>query len=241
MIVVVIFWRVTVMKKKNTMLVRLVSLAALAALIFCMAGCSEDGSGKKSSETKNNKNADGTYFDSGETFCRGVWAADDGENRVGYYIFYDGENGRFDDAHLGMSVPFAVRINGTAADFALGASDFTDPTTVENTGDGKRILTWTNENRVEYLTLLGEQEPDTFRYYTHNDLSEMALDYYEQQNGRRPESADVSIAPDGMASILLYGKKRNEIAGYSVDSITGKGTENGTENEVVFVMRSTDD
>ena len=227
------------MKKKTLLLIRLISFAAAAALLFGIAGCSGDSSGETSSETKNNKNADGTYFDNGETFCRGVWAADDGEKRVGYYIFYDGENGRFEDAHLGMSVPFAVKIKKDKVLFALGAADFSDPASVKNTGDGTRELTWLNENRVENLSLLGELEPDSFRYYSQNDLSEMAMDFYESRNGKRPDSADVFLTPDGMATILLYGKRGYVVAGYSVDSITGKGTVNGTEEKIVLAADQT--
>ncbi len=228
------------MKKRKTILIKLTALAALAALLFCMAGCSGENTEATSSEIKTNKNADGTYFDNGETFCRGVWASDDGEKRVGYYIFYDGENGKFSDAQLGMEVPFKVRVNKETVDFALGAADFTDPTTVENVGEGKRTLTWTNENRVENLVLLTEQEPDSFSYFTRNDLSEMALDYYETQKGERPVSADVVVGADGMALITLSGKNGRELAVYEVDSLSGKGTVKGTDKEVQL-ERSTED
>ena len=226
------------MKKRKSILRKVTALAAVISLLVCMAGCSKDGS-ENSLEPITNRAEDGTYFDSGDTLCRGVWAADDGEKRVGYYIFYDGENGRFEDAHLGMSVPFAVKIKKDKVLFALGAADFSDPASVKNTGDGTRELTWLNENRVENLSLLGELEPDSFRYYSQNDLSEMAMDFYESRNGKRPDSADVFLTPDGMATILLYGKRGYVVAGYSVDSITGKGTVNGTEEEIVLAADQT--
>ena len=232
------------MKKRMNMAVRFISLVVLAAMIFCTAGCSKDGPKSTSPEVKPNKNADGTYFDNGETFCRGVWAVDDGEKRVGYYIFYDAEKGNFHDAQLGMEVPFAVRINQNAVDFSLGGADFTDPTTVEKIGEGKRTLTWTNENRTENLMLLGEQEPDSFSCYSQNDLIEMAMDYYELENGRRPETSVVTMGIDGIASIQLLnrvGKNGRVIAEYEVDSITGKGTVKGTDEEIQLKRMTTDD
>ena len=232
------------MKKRKTILTGLLSIVAVAALVFGMVGCSDGSSDDSSPKSNKNKNEDGTYFDNGETFCRGVWAVDNGEKRVGYYIFFDVENGKFCDAQLGMNVPFAVKVKKNAADFSLGASDFTDPTTVEKSGEGKRILTWTNENRVEYLTLLGDQEPDQFSYYSQNDLSEMAMDYYEIEKGVRPETAGISIDVDGVASIQLWnnvGGNGDVIAEYEVDSITGKGTVKGKDEEIVLIKRSTDD
>lgn len=232
------------MKKRSTVYFRIIAAFAVFAMVFCMAGCSGDDSEGTSSESKNNKNSDGTYFDNGDTFCRGVWAVDDGEQRVGYYIFYNSDSGRFDDAHLGMSVPFEVKINGNAADFALGASDFTDPTSVEISAEGKRSLTWTNENRVEYLTLLGQQEPDSFSFFTQNDLTEIAMDYYEQNAGKRPGEAQVTIGVDGMAVITLLNRVGGNgivIAEYNVDSITGKGTVSGKDEEIVFVKNDDND
>ena len=232
------------MKKRKTYMLRLLSLAALAALILGIAGCSKGGSDNTSTQWKNNKNKDGTYFDNGETFCRGVWASDDGEKRVGYYIFYDGGNGKFCDAQLGMALLFTVKGKKNAADFCLGAADFTDPTTVEKVGDGKRTLTWTNENRVENLTLLSEQEPDTFSFFSQNDLSEMAMDYYEQKIGSRPESAETTIGVDGMATIQLMnrvGRNGRVVAEYVVSSITGNGTVSGKDEEVVLVRNDAQD
>ena len=74
-----------------------------------------------------------------------------------------------------MSVPFAVTVKENASDFSLGAADFIAPVTVEKTADGKRTVTWTNENRVEYLTLLGEYEPDEFAFYSIKTLDEMVV------------------------------------------------------------------
>ena len=231
-----IFREYEMMKKRKNIMLRLISVAAFAALIFSLPGCSGIGNGS-SAKSDDNRNEDGTYFDNGETFCRGVWAVDDGEKRTGYYR----ANGRFVDAQLGMDVPFSVDVKENAAVFHLGAADFTDSTTVENTGKGKRTVTWTNENREEYLTLLGGQEPDTFSSYSRNDLGEMAMDYYEIQNEVRPESVVINISADGMASIQLYDKAGNEIAGYDVDSITGKGTVKDSEEKITLVRRTTDD
>lgn len=224
------------MKKRKSILRKVTALAAVISLLVCMAGCSKDGS-ENSLEPITNRAEDGTYFDSGDTLCRGVWAADDGEKRVGYYVLYDRKSGKFADAQLGMEVPFNVKTNGSDAEFNLGAADFADPATVEKSGKGKRTLTWVNENRVEYLTLLSEQEPDAFTFYSQNDLSEMAMDYYENQKGSRPETADIVIGTDGMAAIGLISKVSKNgsvIAEYEIDTITGKGRVKDTDEEVIL-------
>ena len=228
------------MLMRKSILLGLTALAAAAALLLSAAGCSKGEAGN-ASKHKTNRTEDGVYFDSGETFCRGVWAADDGEKLLGYYIFYDSGNGRFDEIQMGMGVPFTVKAKKNNAEFSLGAADFTEPVTVEHNGKGKRILTWTNDNRVENITLIGEQEPDSFRFYSQKDLEEMALDYYEANNGTRPNSAEVDTRADGTASIHLYGKKGSEMAEYVVDIITGKGTVTGTDEEIQLIRMTTDD
>ena len=223
------------MQAKNRFMLRLTAIAAALALLFCTAGCLDDAS------ASDNRTEDGVYYDSGKTFCRGVWAADDGEKLLGYYVFSDAENGRFDEIQIGMGVPFNVKTKNNKADFSLGAADFTEPATVENAGKGKRTLTWSSDKRVENLTLLGEQEPDTFRFYSQKNLEEMALDYYEANVGTRPQSAEITLAAAGTASILLYGSKGKELAGYVVDNITGKGTVMGTDEEILLTPMTTDD
>ena len=131
------------MSDKKSVLLRIISCFIAAVMISGMTACL-DGE-NASADDKNNKNADGTYFDNGETFCRGVWAADDGESRIGYYIFRDAENGEFSDAQYGIGVPFIVKTEKGSTQFSLGAAEFTEPVTVVNTGSGKRELTWTNE------------------------------------------------------------------------------------------------
>jgi len=227
--------------KNKKILIRLCAFAAALAMLFCSAGCSEDDNQAAVSEPEINRTAEGVYFDDGQPFCRGVWAADDGENLLGYYVFYDRGSGRFDEIQMGMGVPFNVSSEGEKAEFNLGAADFTDPATVEITGKGKRTLTWTGDNRAEYLTLLGEQEPDTFRFYSRNELDEMAMDYYEAAKGKRPITAGISIAADGMATIQLFGKNGNVTTEYVVDVITGKGKVKDTDEEIQLVPMTTDD
>jgi hypothetical protein len=229
------------MKKNNDRrLTGLTLFAAVLAVLLGMAGCGENQE-NAASEPEINRTEDGVYYDNGETFCRGVWAADDGENLLGYYVFADGENGRFEEIQMGMGIPFHVTAKGGDADFNLGAADFSDPAKIEITGQGKRTLTWTGDGRVEYLSLIGKQEPDTFRFYSRTDLDEMALDYYEALNGQRPTTAGIAIAADGTATIQLYGKNGDMITEYVVDVITGKGTVGGSEEEIQLYQMTTDD
>ena len=73
--------------KKKRIPRRLTAMAAAFALLLCAVSCSGEKEEETSSAPLINRAEDGTYFDNGELFCRGVWAADDGEKRQGYYIF----------------------------------------------------------------------------------------------------------------------------------------------------------
>ncbi len=221
------------------MTVRMTALAAAFLMLLCAAGCSEDKKKEKTvSASDVNRTADGVYFDNGKTFCRGVWAADDGEKLIGYYVFSDEGNGRFDEIQMGMGIPFKVKADGANVDFNLGAADFSDPAKVEITEKGKRVLTWTNDKRTENLTLLGEQEPDAFCFHTRADLEEMAQDYYESVNGKRPVSTGITYAADGTAFVLLYNQKGKKIGEYAVDPITAKGVDMGTKEEIQLVRKT---
>ena len=50
---------------------------------------------------------------------------------------------------------------------------------------------------------------------------------------RRPETAGINIDIDGNALIQLFGRDGNQIAEYTVDSITAKGKVNDTQEEIV--------
>lgn len=230
------------MMKKKRMLLTLTALAAACAMLLCAASCSEEKE-ETSSVPEINRAEDGTYFDNGELFCRGVWAADDGETRQGYYIFYDAKSGRYDEAEYGMGVPFAVSVKENTADFSLGAADFTDPVTVEKTGEGKRTVIWTNENRVEYLTLLGAYEPEDFSFYSVKTLDEIAVGYFTEKNGKTPEKYTIGIDTDGVATVTFTkgsGKKAKLLAEYKIDSITGKGTDTVSGEEIQLSEQKTE-
>lgn len=220
---------------KRKIIMKLTALAAVMALLFCAPGCSGGSKEEEPVQSSGNQDENGVYYDNGETFCRGVWAADDGESLTGYYIFTDAGSGRFEEIQFGMGVPFQVTAKGNAAEFNLGAADFSDPATVEITGEGKRSLTWTSDNRVEFLTLLGDYEPDSFRFYPVSDLSEKAELFYRNANGKAPQSTSVTVQPDGTAAVEFStgsGKKRKILTAYLVNCVTGKGFVKDTEEEV---------
>ncbi len=227
--------------KKSKIPYRLTALIAALLMIVFSVSCAKDKKEEVVSVSDVNSAEKGVYHDTGETFCRGVWAADDGEKLLGYYVFLESGSGRFDEIQMGLGVPFEVTAKDDKAEFNLGAVDFAEPARVEKTGKGKRTLTWTNDKRTEYLTLLEEQEPDTFTFYSQKDIEEMALDHYEANKGKRPKSAEVSVAADGMASVVLYGKKNKVLTQYVVNVITGDGIVEGSDEETQLIGMSTDD
>lgn len=63
--------------------------------------------------------------------------------------------------------------------------------------------------------------------YTDDELSEMALDYYEDEYDYRPEYADVEDEGDGTVTIHIYDivdGHTTTLEWYTVDRATGKGT-----------------
>lgn len=74
-------------------------------------------------------------------------------------------------------------------------------------------------------TIQSEQK-ETYGY-TDDELSEMALDYYEDEYDYRPEYADVEDEGDGTVTIHIYDivdGHTTTLEWYTVDRATGKGT-----------------
>ena len=63
--------------------------------------------------------------------------------------------------------------------------------------------------------------------YTNDQLCQMALDYYEKNNGYRPGKAAAQAGEDGKVVIQLYDQLSDHNSTsdwYTVDAKTGKGT-----------------
>lgn len=208
-----------------------VFLMAMAFMVLlCAASCARGGNAGNAVS-----GSDSLLGDDGKTFCRGVWVADNGSERMGYYIFTDKANGTYLSAEDGMGVGFTVDYDGMKCIFHMGAADVNETAEVLIPDLGKRTMTWESDGRMEFLALAAEHNPDTFTFYSAQELGEKALDYYEQKEGSRPEHVGYTVDIYGVVTIQLYDSvdgHNSTAAYYEVDGITGKGKDLNTNEGV---------
>ena len=159
-------------------------------------------------------------------FTAGTWLSDGGQ----YYFFDgDGASGRTASLEDGTGVGFTYTLSGTQAVFAMGGADDESPCTVSRDGDAI-TLEWA-DGTTEQLTYVSEQGSDTFRFYSNQELAELALTYYKQTSGAQDGQDLTSPAQtneDGSVSIQVYenlGDHNSTAAWYTVDRITAAGTD----------------
>ncbi len=165
--------------------------------------------------------------DSGETaFTPGTWRSDGGQ----YYFFDEGgTTGRTASLEDGTGVGFTYSVAGTEAAFSMGAADNSSACTVRRDGDTV-TLEWA-DGTVEHLTYVSDQGSDTFRFYTNQELADMALAFYREQSGGQTAGSLEAAAQtndDGSVSIQVYenlGDHNSTAAWYTVDRLTAAGTD----------------
>lgn len=163
----------------------------------------------------------------GETaFTPGTWLSDAGQ----YYFFdEDGASGRTASLEDGTGVGFTYTLDGTQAAFSMGAADNTSVCTVTVDSD-TAALEWEG-GAVEHLTYVSDQGSDDFRFYSNQELSDLAVAYYKAHSSGQEGSSLTAAAQtndDGTVSIQVYenlGDHNSTAAWYTVDRLTGAGTD----------------
>ena len=164
-------------------------------------------------------------------FEAGIWWSTGGDGEERYFCFYNGSDaGSIRDQESGMGLSFEYETTETENRIIFHMGDNTDntPVTVNFTDENTAILTWDN-GTTETLKYQGLGNFDTFYFYSNLDLCEMALNYYETQNGYRPEDSSAQIQANGKILIKLYDNLENHdvtSAEYTVDRFTAKGSDN---------------
>ena len=165
-------------------------------------------------------------------FMPGTWLSDGGQ----YYFFdEDGAAGRTASLEDGTGVGFSYTVSGTQAAFSMGGADNTTSCTVSRDGD-TLILEWA-DGTTEHLTYVSGQGSDTFQFYTNQELADLALSFYQDNNNGQDSQNLLSAAQtneDGSVSIQVYenlGDHNSTAAWYTVDRTTAAGTD-GSGNEV---------
>ena len=207
-------------------------------LTLLLAACSTEGASTPT-PTQPSATPDSTVTESpspspGEevVFTPGTWLSDGGQ----YYFFDEGDTtGRTASLDDGSGVGFSYTLNGTDATFSMGGADNSSACTVSRDGD-TITLAW-EDGTTELLTYVSDQGSDTFRFYSNQELADLALTYYQENNGAQDNQDLTSAAQtneDGSVAIQVYenlGDHNSTAAWYTVDRITAAGTD-GSGNEV---------
>lgn len=210
---------------------RVAALGLSLALMLSAAACG------KGTDAVSGSDAGQTIRDTGESFCRGVWAADDGDQRTGYYIFTDESNGSYLNTGDGTGLGFTVETDKTQAVFHMGEADDNTKASVRVSDNFKRVITWESPSYTEYLTLMPSADPDKFDFYAAEDLADTALRYYGNLNGVYDLAVDWRVNLDGTVEIRLYRETDGDkavVVAYLVSSLTGKGQDLNAGAEVDF-------
>ena len=221
------------MKKRSAIVV--VCLATSLAMLLAACGATNSGAstpGHSSASSSNPASQSSPSPTSPQVvFTPGTWLSDRGQ----YYFFDDGETtGRTASLDNGSGVGFTYAVSGAEATFSMGAADNTSSCSVIADGD-TITLEWA-DGTTEYLTYVSEQGSDTFQFYSNQELADLALTYYKENNNAQDNQNLTSAAQtneDGSVSIQVYenlGDHNSTAAWYTVDRTTATGTdESGTE------------
>lgn len=211
---------------------KIMAVLLAAMLILFTASCGESVKSNVSGSDMN------TGFDPGTTLARGVWTADDGENRLGYFLLKDEENGEYVDSITGTKQTFNVTLDKKIAVFTFDSLD--EPRTAEViiSDNGVRRLLWLNEEqsgKYEYWSLIVGADPESFSFYSAEALTAKAQKAFEEEHGFPPEYVSYYVDVSGNVLITLETDVESFVASsYEIFSVTGKGKNVSTGEAVDF-------
>ena len=87
----------------------------------------------------------------------------------------------------------------------MGAADDTSSCTVSR--DGETVTLEWADGTTEHLTYVSEQGSDTFQFYSDQELADLALNFYKENNHAQDNQTLASAAQandDGSVSIQVY-------------------------------------
>ena len=172
--------------------------------------------------------ADGSVKASLDAFPFGVWIGTSEKYGRRYYSFYGdikGGNVLFQDS--GIGVGFNYEIDGDNAVFHVGDMESSDNVQIVSAGDAKIEMIWKEADGDVPETLeFYSQDIETFDFTENDTLCEKALNFYEQENGKRPELAEIEPAENGMMLIHVHDQNGDHDALYTVSPMDCKGLDN---------------
>ena len=168
-------------------------------------------------------------------FKPGTWNCD---NESYYFFNEDGASGDTLTFDKGIGVGFQYEVMSRSEGFVnmhMGAVDNSEGVVITDKTEDSFTLIWENgrSQNFMYVSPLGYDE---FKFYTDEQLQQIALKYYQANNdGYTPQYAGIQSNDDGTATIRLYDSLSDHnttLAWYTVDRVVLKGTDDITGAEI---------
>lgn len=157
-----------------------------------------------------------------------------GKDTAAYYFFdADGTSGRTASLENGTGLGFTYSIQENEATFHMGSADVSTIGKLEKTDDTHFTITW-EDGRAESMTYVSAKGYTEFKFYTNEDLCQMAVDYYTKATGENVPQAAADADPETV-SIQLYinaGDHNSTCAWYQVNRQTAKGIDANTGESI---------
>lgn len=168
-----------------------------------------------------------------QTFRPGTWLLK-GKDAVALYFFdTDGASGRTVSLETGTGTGYTYTISGNSVLFHMGSSDDQTNAAVTFADSSDAEITWEN-GKKERLYFISEKGSDEFRFYSNQELCDMAVSYYTNTTGEDAPEAAADLEPETV-TVQLYrnlGDHNSTCAWYRVNRFTGKGTDVNTGQEI---------
>jgi hypothetical protein len=212
--------------------------AALLVVLLTGCGASAPASSASDVPAASFSEAAASQPEQSAAFKAGTWLAY-GAGEYTYYFFdADGSSGSTARQADDMGLGFTYTVNGTDVVFCMGSADNPAPGTLTVMDEEHLTLQW-SEGIQEELTYLSADTADSFRFYSDNDLCDLALAYCkahaEPTDDLSGLVAATAVNEDGSVGIQDYenlGSHNSTYTWFTVDRQTAVGTDDTTGEAV---------
>lgn len=170
----------------------------------------------------------------GNYFKPGTWNCD---NESYYFFNEDGTSGDTLSFNMGVGIGFNYEVMSRSegfVNFHQGSADNSEGVVISNKTEDSFTLTWGN-GRSQNFTYVSPLGYDEFKFYTDEQLHDIVLKYYQEDNNYTPQYFDVQHNFDGTSTVHLFDlvdDRSSTAALCTLDRITLKGTDDITGTEI---------
>lgn len=166
-------------------------------------------------------------------FLTGTYLLNDGDVHIGYMFALEAEDplAMFYTFDAGFETEVTYKIVDNTIEF----NGENDSVIVDVTSGDLSVFSFKTADGLEFnLRYFSESMPDEIlgNFYSNPQLCEIALDYYEKNNGTRPASCDAINNADNTVTLHIYEDDNTIIASYTVDRTSCAGTDDDMMTEI---------